>query len=147
MRRLGLVAAAAVLGGCGWHGLALAPVLPTPEPTPATTVVAEAPASEAPLASPPPSSVIEWKPNPIRRTSTGVSLFSGTVVNTDAQWSIKNVQVELKLVDANGNVRETLYGKIQDLRPGDKGDYTIAVPADLKFDLSNLRLMWKWELI
>ena len=142
IRRLALAASLVLVAGCGWHGLGAVPSEPrrTPSETPL-----EQP-TETPRPSLPPSSVLDWKPNPIQRTSTGVHLFSGTVTNTDIRWSVKEVSVELKLLDAGGNVTETLYGRIQDLRPGDKGDYTISVPASVRFELSNLRLIWTWEL-
>ena len=140
---LALMASLVLLTGCGWHGLGA--VTTEPEPTPNEEVQVDEP-TQAPRATLPPSSVLDWKPNPIQRTSAGIHLFSGTVTNMDLRWSIKDLSVELKLLDATGNVAETLYGQIQDLRPGDKGDYTIAVPANVTFELSNLRLIWTWDL-
>jgi hypothetical protein len=149
-RSFALAACALLLAGCGWHGLRVpSSDPPTDPPTdggPATAAEPIAQESPPPAATAPPSSALDWKPNPIRRTQTGVSLFSGTVTNTDTRWSVKDVQVELKLVDAGGAVIQVLYGHIQDLRPGDKGDYTITIPANVKFELSNLRLMWTWFL-
>jgi hypothetical protein len=146
IRSLALAVATILFVGCAWHGLRISSGETTPEAGPATAAEATPQPTESPVVTPPPSSTIEWKPNPIRRTQAGISLFSGTVTNTDARWSVKDVQVELKLVDASGNVIQVLYGHIQDLRPGDKGDYTITIPANVKFELSNLRLMWTWFL-
>jgi hypothetical protein len=146
IRSLALAAAAILFAGCAWHGLRIQSGDAAAEPGPATAAEATPQPSDPSVVTAPPSSAIEWKPNPIRRTPSGVSLFSGTVTNTNDRWSVKDVLVELKLVDANGNVIQVLYGHIQDLRPGDKGDYTISIPANVKFELSNLRLMWTWFL-
>ncbi|MDQ2967651.1 MAG: FxLYD domain-containing protein [Actinomycetota bacterium] len=90
--------------------------------------------------------MIQWQTNPIKRTSTGARVFSGTVTNTDPRWSITNVRFELKLLDGNGELKDTLYATLQDLNPGDRGDYTLAVPSTVAFELSNLRLTWDWIL-
>jgi hypothetical protein len=150
--RSACLVAALLLAGCGWHGIYLGPAPSSAEPTqaaerpsqletPSTTASGEPGGPTAP-----PSSVIQWQTNPIRRTSTGARVFSGIVTNTDARWSIANVKLELKLLDGNGQLRETRYGTVQDLGPGDRGDYTIAVPPEVAFELSNLRLTWDWTL-
>jgi hypothetical protein len=152
LRAGALFLAALVLSGCGWHGVNLAPRggdsnvadgAVTPERTEA---VPASPSPEAGRPTAPPSNLIQWQTNPIRRTSTGAKVFSGIVTNTDARWSIRNVQLELKLLDGNGQLKQTLLAKVQDLHPGDRGDYTLAVPPDVAFELSNLRLTWDWLL-
>jgi hypothetical protein len=109
-----------------------------------TEAVAATPSPTAGRPTAPPSNIVQWQTNPIKRTSTGSRVFSGTVTNTDPRWSISNVQFELKLLDGNGNLVQTLFAKVQDLDPGDRGDYTIAVPSEVQFELSNLRLTWDW---
>lgn len=148
-----LVLATVVLSGCGWHGIHLAPsdtgasvVGGGTVPAERTEAVAASPSPEAGRPTPPPSNLIQWQTNPIRRTSTGARVFSGTVTNADVRWSIRNVQLELKLLDGNGELKQTLFAKVQDLHPGDRGDYTLAVPSEVAFELSNLRLTWDWLL-
>lgn len=130
------MAGAILLSACGWHGVRVAPPAATPPPTEEPT----------PRPTNPPSSVVQWSPNPVRRTSTGAQVFSGTVTNTHTLWSAREVALELRLLDGDGNVTETLFGRVADLRPGDKGDYTIAVPREKPFELTNQRLTWKWSL-
>ncbi|HEY7624890.1 MAG TPA: FxLYD domain-containing protein [Candidatus Limnocylindria bacterium] len=146
----GLFLTALVLSGCGWHGIyigsptgsgAVNGAAPKPEQTEA---VAATPSPSPGRPTAPPSNVIQWQTNPIKRTSTGARVFSGTVTNSDQHWTIVNVQFELKLLDGDGNLVKTIVSKVQDLNPGDRGDYTIAVPSDVQFELSNLRLTWDW---
>jgi hypothetical protein len=153
LMRLALFAfASGTLTGCGWHGVNIVQNEPGAAAVDRTTAperteaVAASASPEAGRPTPPPSNLIQWQTNPIRRTSTGARVFSGTVTNTDVRWSIRNVQLELKLLDGNGQLKQTLFAKVQDLHPGDRGDYTLAVPAELAFELSNLRLTWDWLL-
>jgi hypothetical protein len=147
----GLFLAALILSGCGWHGVNLArdrgaQVADGAVPVEQTEAVPASPSPEVGRPTAPPSNVIQWQTNPIKRTSTGARVFSGTVTNTDPRWSIRNVQFELKLLDGDGQLKETLYATVQDLSPGDRGDYTLVVPPALAFELSNLRLTWDWAL-
>ncbi|HUG56552.1 MAG TPA: FxLYD domain-containing protein [Candidatus Limnocylindrales bacterium] len=151
LRGVAIVLAALVLTGCGWHGVRLAPgggadIADGAVPPERTEAVAASPSVEPGQPTAPPSDLIRWETNPIRRTSTGARVFSGTVTNTDDRWSIRSVLLELKLLDGNGELIETLYAEVQDLNPGDRGDYTIAVPSEVGFELSNLRLTWDWLL-
>ncbi|MGH2449711.1 MAG: FxLYD domain-containing protein [Candidatus Limnocylindria bacterium] len=146
-----MLLAALVLSGCGWHGVRLAPgggadIADGAMPPERTEAVPASPSPAAGQPTAPPSDLIRWETNPIRRTSTGARVFSGMVTNTDDRWSIRNVQLELKLLDGNGELIETLFAEVQPLNPGDRGDYTIAVPPELEFELSNLRLTWDWFL-
>ena len=148
---VGVLLLAAIIGaGCGWHGINLVARTPGPAdgtmPPEQTEAVAASPSPEAGRPTPPPSNVIQWQTNPIKRTSTGARVFSGTVTNSDQRWSITNVQFELKLLDGNGQLKDTMNATLQDLNPGDRGDYTLAVPSTLEFELSNLRLTWDWVL-
>ena len=142
-----LVLAALVCSGCGWHGIHLASRSPGGAvPVEQNEVLAASPSPEAGRPTPPPSNIIKWQTNPIKRTSTGARVFSGTVTNTDPRWTITNVKFELKLLDGDGKLRDTMFATLQDLNPGDRGDYTLAVPSTLSFELSNLRLTWDWVL-
>jgi hypothetical protein len=145
------LAAGVFLSGCGWHGIRLGPdpgvrAADGPVPSQTTEVAPTSPSPGVDRPTAPPSSVIVWQTNPIKRTSTGARVFSGTVTNTDPRWSIINVKFELKLLDGNGQLQDTLFDTVQDLRPGDRGDYTLVVPPTLAFELSNLRLTWDWVL-
>jgi hypothetical protein len=152
VRSTALVVSTLIIAACGWHGISFSPArgadgeangANAPQQTEAV------PASPTPTAgrpTAPPSNIIQWQTNPIKRTSTGARVFSGTVTNTDPRWSITNVRFELKLLDGNGELKDTLFATLQDLNPGDRGDYTLAVPSTLAFELSNLRLTWDWVL-
>jgi hypothetical protein len=146
------VLVAVLASGCGWHGIYLGPPgsasepTESPQPSQRLETGGSTPSPTAGQPTAPPSSVIQWQTNPIRRTSTGARVFSGIVTNTDSRWSILNVVLELKLLDGNGQTKETRFGRVQDLGPGDRGDYTIAVPPEVSFELSNLRLTWDWTL-
>jgi hypothetical protein len=147
--RAGAVLVAAwALSGCGWHGISFAPARGADRviPPERTQAVAASPSPQTGRPTAPPSNLIQWQTNPIKRTSTGARVFSGTVTNTDPRWSIANVRFELKLLDGDGALKETMYATLQDLNPGDRGDYTLAVPSTLAFELSNLRLTWDWVL-
>jgi hypothetical protein len=150
-RRGAVFLAAVILSGCGWHGVNLARepgarVADGAVPVQQTEAAPASPSPEAGRPTAPPNNLIQWKTNPIKRTSTGARVFSGTVTNTDPRWSITNVKFELKLLDGNGQLKETLYSTVQDLNPGDRGDYTLVVAPTLAFELSNLRLTWDWVL-
>jgi hypothetical protein len=142
--------AALVVSGCGWHGVNFSPArvgeANSTVPPQQTEAIPASPSPQPGRPTAPPSNLIQWQTNPIKRTSTGARVFSGTVTNTDPRWSITNVQFELKLLDGNGEVKDTLHATLQDLNPGDRGDYTLAVPPTLAFELSNLRLTWDWVL-
>jgi hypothetical protein len=143
--------AALLISGCGWHGINFTSARGAGQadgavPPQQTEAIPASPSPQAGRPTAPPSNIIQWQTNPIKRTSTGARVFSGTVTNTDPRWSITNVQFELKLLDGNGQLKDTLYATLQDLNPGDRGDYTLAVPPTLSFELSNLRLTWDWVL-
>ncbi len=150
--RAGLIASGLVFVACGWHGISFAPARGAGAeangavPPQQTEAVPASPSPQAGAPTAPPSNLIQWQTNPIKRTSTGARVFSGTVTNTDPRWSITNVRFELKLLDGNGELKDTLYATLQDLNPGDRGDYTLAVPSTVAFELSNLRLTWDWIL-
>jgi hypothetical protein len=139
-----------IVSGCGWHGINFATrnagEANGAVPPQQTEAVPASPSPQAGRPTAPPSNIIQWQTNPIKRTSTGARVFSGTVTNTDPRWSITNVKFELKLLDGDGQLKETMYATLQDLAPGDRGDYTLAVPQTLAFELSNLRLTWDWIL-
>lgn len=151
MRGAALIVAGLIFAGCGWHGISFSPtrggeangaVVPPQQ----TEAVPASPSQQPGRPTAPPSNLIQWQTNPIKRTSTGARVFSGTVTNTDPRWSITNVRFELKLLDGNGELKDTLFATLQDLNPGDRGDYTLAVPSSTAFELSNLRLTWDWVL-
>jgi hypothetical protein len=151
LRAGAVLVAALIVSGCGWHGINFSSARGAGEangavPAQKTEAVPASPSPQPGRPTAPPSNLIQWQTNPIKRTSTGARVFSGTVTNTDPRWSITNVQFELKLLDGNGQLKDTLHETLRDLNPGDRGDYTIAVPSTLAFELSNLRLTWDWVL-
>jgi hypothetical protein len=151
VRKSAAIVAALILSGCGWHGINFSSARGANEadgavPPQQTEAIPASPSPQPGRPTAPPSNIIQWQTNPIKRTSTGARVFSGTVTNTDPRWSITNVQFELKLLDGNGELKDTLHATLQDLNPGDRGDYTLAVPSTLAFELSNLRLTWDWIL-
>lgn len=145
-----LLLAGLLSSGCGWHGIYLGSRDPGGAdgavPVEQTETAPASPSPEAGRPTPPPSSTIQWQTNPIKRTSTGARVFSGTVTNNDPRWTITNVQFELKLLDGDGQLKDTMHATLRDLNPGDRSDYTLAVPSTLAFELSNLRLTWDWVL-
>lgn len=68
------------------------------------------------------------------------------MTNTDKIWTVTNIVVELKLLDGNGVVVQTMTAKVRNLAPGDRGDYSIIVPVSTKFELNDIHATWDWQL-
>ena len=113
-------------------------VIVTPTPTSTST--------PTPFPTEPPNTRIQWTTSPVTTTSTGTRVFRGVMTNNDDRWSVVNIVVELRLLDGNAQLVQRLTGTVRDLGPGDRGDYLITVPANTRYELTDIHATWHWRL-
>jgi hypothetical protein len=68
------------------------------------------------------------------------------MTNNDRLWTVTNIVVEVKLLDGNAKLVQSLTAMVRDLAPGDRGDYLITVPASTRYELTDTHATWRWIL-
>ena len=102
--------------------------------------------------APPPNSTIDWQPRRPAMYNTGDNqhsfLVSGAIINTDTDWSIENVVLEVTPVETSSNKDfQTIYVEVEPNRigPGQAGKYSARLTFPQYADSYTDILVWEWS--
>ena len=145
-----VIAGLALFGGPSEPSVNSPPVQPSPvtpsQTTPATTP-GQTPVTlpESTPLIPPEDSFVKWDDSSGWTTESSITI-SGSVRNTHYEWSIRDVRVEVELLDTYGKIvqRDTVYVSPSMIPPGGTGNYYDVLRVPPACDNGNTIIYWVW---
>lgn len=99
------------------------------------------------LVSTPPESTIDWRPDPSLAFTGNRYKVSGAIINTNAEWSIRNVTVEVQPVASSGDLEFDVIDvpvEPKDIGPGEIGRYSVTLSFPTGADSYIDSVVWEW---
>lgn len=97
----------------------------------------------------PDATFILWEDASVRAlegAAGNILTAKGMVTNNHDSWSVKNVRIEMKMIDKEDNIidRRDIAVKPPDMPPGERGDYYEKIQLPSYCASVDLNVVWDW---
>ncbi len=97
----------------------------------------------------PDAAFILWEDASVRTSEGGagnILTAKGMVTNNHDSWSVKNVRIEMKMIDKEDNIidRRDIAVKPGNMPPGERGDYYEKIQLPSYCASVDLNVVWEW---